>query len=73
MLQLAEALLSHWTKPSAEAINHLLRKPGISQIELSKILGITQPSVSSRLRVAHADEILSLIDYYYHRIKRHAE
>ena len=69
-LQLAEALLSHWTRSSAEAINHILRKPGISQIELSKILGITQPSVSSRLRVAHADELLALIDYYSHRITR---
>lgn len=70
MLQLAEALLSHWTRSSAEAISHILRTPGISQIELSKILGITQPSVSSRLRVAHADEILALIDYYSNRITR---
>lgn len=72
MLQLAEALLSHWTRSSAEAISHILSKPGISQIELSKILGITQPSVSSRLRVAHAEEILALINYYAHRIKRPA-
>ena len=71
-LQLAEALLSHWTRSSAEAINQILKKPGISQIELSKILGITQPSVSSRLRVAHADEILALIDYYSNRIIRQA-
>ena len=70
MLQLAEGLLSHWTRASAEAISQILRNPGISQIELSKILGITQPSVSSRLRVAHADEILALIDYYSHRITR---
>lgn len=70
MLQLAEALLSHWTRSSAEAISHILKTPGISQIELSKILGITQPSVSSRLRVAHADEILALINYYSNRITR---
>lgn len=69
MLQLAEGLTTDWTQSSAKALYFAFTHPGISQIELSKKLGITQPSVSARLRVAHADEIFSLIDYYSYRIK----
>lgn len=69
MLQLAEGLTTDWTKSSAKTMYFSFTHPGISQIELSKKLGITQPSVSARLRVAHADEIFSLIDYYTYRIK----
>lgn len=69
MLQLAEVLTADWTKSSAKALYYSFCHPGVSQIELSKMLGITQPSVSARLRVAHADEIFSLINYYSYRIK----
>ncbi|NEN24461.1 winged helix-turn-helix transcriptional regulator [Cryomorpha ignava] len=73
MLQLAEGLTTDWTQSSAKALYFAFTNPGISQIELSKKLGITQPSVSARLRVAHADEIFSLIDYYTYRIKLFTE
>lgn len=73
MLQLAEGLTTDWTKSSAKALYFAFTNPGISQIELSKKLGITQPSVSARLRVAHADEIFSLLDYYTYRIKLFTE
>lgn len=69
MLQLAEGLTTDWTQLSAKALYFAFNHPGLSQIELSKKLGITQPSVSARLRVAHADEIFNLIDYYTYRIK----
>lgn len=69
MLQLAEALITDWTQASAIAIDIMFKNPGISQNDLSKKLGITQPSVSSRLRVAHADEIFSLVEYYSNKIK----
>ncbi len=69
MLQLAEGLTTDWTQSSAKAIYTTFKNPGISQNDLSKKLGITQPSVSARLRVAHAEEIFSLIDYYEYRIK----
>lgn len=69
MLQLAEGLTTGWTQLSAKALYFAFAYPGISQIELSKKLGITQPSVSARLRVAHADEIFTLLDYYTYRIK----
>lgn len=69
MLQLSEAMLENWSESSAIAVDMLFENPGISQTEMAKKLEITQPSVSARLRVAHADEIFALIAYYYRRIE----
>ena len=69
MLQLSEAVLENWSESSAIAMDMLFENPGISQTQMAKKLGITQPSVSARLRVAHADEILALIAYYSQRIE----
>ena len=69
MLRLSEAVLENWSESSAIAMDMLFENPGISQTQMAKKLGITQPSVSARLRVAHADEILALIAYYSQRIE----
>lgn len=68
MLQLSEAMLVNWSESSAIVVDMMLENPGISQTDMAQSLGITQPSVSARLRVAHADEIFALISYYYRRI-----
>lgn len=68
MLLLSEGLLEAWSPSSAEAMALLLTNPGISQIAISEKLGITQPSVSARLKVAHAEKIRALLEYYTHRI-----
>jgi predicted XRE-type DNA-binding protein len=72
MLLLAEGLVEGWTHGSAEAMNLLLQKPAISQSQLAKELGISQPSVSSRLSVAHAAEVNTLLSYYENRIKNYS-
>lgn len=69
MLQLSEAMIENWSESSATAVDMLFENPGISQTQMAQKLGITQPSVSARLRVAHADEILALIAYYSERIE----
>lgn len=70
VLQLAEALLDGWTQVSAEALLQWFEQPGIAQTSLAEKLGITQPSVSARLKTARADEIQAILTYYSDRIKR---
>lgn len=70
VLTLTDALLASWTLASAEVIAQVIQKPEISQDKLSAILGITQPSVSARMRVAHVEEILAVLSYFSSRIER---
>lgn len=67
---LTGALISSWTIPSAEILALLIQEPQISQTQLGQKLGITQPSVSARLRVAHSEEILAALSYFSKRINR---
>jgi hypothetical protein len=71
MILLAEGLVESWTRGSAEAMNLFLHKPATSQNQLAEELGISQPSVSSRLSVAHAAEVKEMLDYYENRIKNY--
>lgn len=66
---LLDRLTENWTQASAETMQLYLERDKIPQTELAEILGISQPSVSSRLRVAHANEIMQVLSYFEERIK----
>ncbi len=68
LLNLTCALIEKWTRVSAETMDQVLAKPNISQVELAQKLGVSQPSVSSRLQVAHAEQLIAFLDYYRTRI-----
>lgn len=70
VISLTGALISSWTIPSAQILALIIQEPHISQSQLGLKLGITQPSVSARLRVAHAEEILAVISYFSNRLNR---
>ncbi|HBH05658.1 MAG TPA: hypothetical protein DDX92_03535 [Flavobacteriales bacterium] len=68
-LKLAGLSIDSWTISSAEAMNLVLKNPDFNQTQLGKALGIEQNSVSKRLAIAHADEILEVNHMFAHKIK----
>jgi DNA-binding Lrp family transcriptional regulator len=54
-----DILIHSWSDEQAEAM--FLNLTGKNQMEISRMLGISQPAVNRRLKAAHADTINKFI------------
>lgn len=70
ILYLLETLCDGWTRVSAQTMALHLARPDALQSDLAAELGVSQPSVSSRLRVAHATAIHRAFDHYLHTLDK---
>jgi hypothetical protein len=66
--RLALIAMDHWTVNSAEIVKLSLEHPSMIQVELAKIIGISQDAVSKRQKRAYLDEILDLDRLYRQKI-----
>jgi hypothetical protein len=57
-----DILIHDWSDEQAEAV--FLSLTGMNQMQISEVLGISQPAVNRRLKAAHHDAILKFIDRY---------
>jgi hypothetical protein len=69
-LKLAIIQMDAWTVNSAALFTTLFEDPEKKQVEIGKILGIGQNSVSGRFKRAHVDEILELDKMYRYKLKQ---
>ncbi len=60
----------NWTPASAEIIHELLNRPEATQESLAKLFGISQSSVSQRMRRANYDLIMETDRYYRRKISQ---
>ena len=66
--RLASIPMDDWTPGSAELMHLLIRNPTLTQEDVAKKLGLTQPSVSERQNRSHFDEIIELEKMYHEKI-----
>jgi hypothetical protein len=62
-----DIMIHGWSDEQAEAM--FLNLTGKNQMEISQMLGISQPAVNRRLKAAHFDTIHKFIDRYEHLFK----
>lgn len=62
-----DILIHDWSDEQAEAM--FLNLTGKNQMEISQMLGISQPAVNRRLKAAHADTIQKFIRRFEHLLK----
>jgi predicted transcriptional regulator len=62
-----DILIHDWSDEQAEAM--FLNLTGKNQVEISQLLGISQPAVNRRLKAAHSDTIRKFIHRFEHLIK----
>jgi predicted transcriptional regulator len=62
--------MDNWTINSAEIVKLSLENPHMIQVELAKIIGISQDAVSKRQKRAYLDEILDLDRLYRQKISQ---
>jgi len=62
-----DILIHDWSDEQAEAM--FLNLTGKNQMEISEMLGISQPAVNRRLKAAHADTIHKFINRYEQLLK----
>ncbi|WP_179315828.1 transcriptional regulator [Winogradskyella undariae] len=68
--RLALIAMDNWTVNSAEIVKLSLEHPNMIQVELAKIIGISQDAVSKRQKRAYLDEILDLDRLYRQKISQ---
>ena len=68
--KLASIPMDDWTPGSAELMHLLIRNPTLTQEDVAKKLGLTQPSVSERQNRSHFDEIMELEKLYREKITK---
>lgn len=66
--RLALIAMDNWTVNSAEVVKLTLEHPKMIQVELAKLIGISQDAVSKRQKRAYLDEILELDTLYREKI-----
>jgi len=66
--RLALIAMDNWTVNSAEIVKLSVEHPNMIQVELAKIIGISQDAVSKRQKRAYLDEILDLDSLYRQKI-----
>jgi len=62
-----DIMIHDWSDEQAEAM--FLNLTGKNQMEISQMLGISQPAVNRRLKAAHFDTIHKFINRYEHLVK----
>ncbi|HER07696.1 MAG TPA: hypothetical protein ENO20_02195 [Bacteroides sp.] len=62
-----DILIHEWSDEQAEAM--FLNLTGKNQVEISQMLGISQPAVNRRLKAAHFDAVNKFINRYETRLK----
>ncbi len=62
-----DILIRSWSDEQAEAI--FLKMTGKNQIQISEMLGISQPAVNRRLKAAHSDTIMKFIHRFENLLK----
>lgn len=67
--RLVDIIINDWSENSSQAIYRNLLV-GETQRETAGFLGISQPSVQNRLKIAHMDEIHYLLSYFKDQISR---
>lgn len=70
-LRLALVIMDRWTPGSAETVSFILDHPELNQVAMADVMGISQPSVSSRIGRAHYSELAELELYYRAVIEKH--
>ena len=68
--RLALIAMDNWTVNSAEIVKLSLEHPKMIQVELAKIIGISQDAISKRQKRAYLDEILELDQLYRYKISQ---
>jgi hypothetical protein len=63
-----DILIHDWSDEQAEAM--FLNLTGKNQMEISQLLGISQPAVNRRLKAAHCDIIHKFINRFEHLLKK---
>ncbi len=66
--KLALIAMDNWTTNSAEIVKLSIENPTMIQVELAKLIGISQDAVSKRQKRAYLDEILELDKLYRQKI-----
>lgn len=69
-LRLAVVIMDRWTPGSAEIVTFILDNPELNQAAMASALGISQPSVSTRIGRAHYSELAALELYYRELIRK---
>ncbi|MEN8202130.1 MAG: hypothetical protein ABFS28_05990 [Bacteroidota bacterium] len=62
-----DILIHAWSDEQAEAM--FLKLTGKNQMEISQLLGISQPAVNRRLKAAHSDTIIKFINRFEYLLK----
>ncbi len=63
-------VMDSWTEVSAETAAMIWEGASLSQVDLAKRIGISQPSVSARYNRARLDEVQELIRYFEKRVNK---
>ena len=63
-----DIMIHDWSDEQAEAL--FLNLTGKNQMEISKLLGISQPAVNRRLKAAHFDTVNKFINRFEHLIEK---
>ncbi len=63
-LKLGLIAMDNWTANAAEIVNLMLDNPNLSQMEIGKMIGIKQTSVSLRLKRAYYFELVEMNEMY---------
>lgn len=69
-LKFLMVIINRWTENSAQTVAMALEKPGLSQAELGKRLGIKQNAVSTRLKRTSFEEIIELNELYKDKLRK---
>lgn len=69
IIRLALIGMDGWSVGAAEVVKIWLGNRGLNQQEISKVMGLSQSSVSERLKRAHLSEVLEMEAWYRERIK----
>lgn len=63
-------VMENWSEVAAETASLIWNEKSLSQVDLARRLGISQPSVSARYNRARLEEIQELLSYFEKRVNQ---